>query len=194
MFENELQTRCAICVTGVLLGLVFVLAHLPVILLTPPVMVLFLGIVADPEETHAVWYGMLNTIGIFDVSTLTDEESGNYLQRKHYFWFGEVMMASNLAGSIAIPAGIFLAGRAEISLAFIGAAVLFLPLFVFMPKLIQHCMKADTEAAINAFGKNEQVKKVFWTLFVAMAGLVLTRVVDPVTAQQVVGIITGMGI
>ena len=193
MFENELQTRCAICGTGVLLGLVFVLAHLPIILLTLPVTVLFLGIVADPEETHAVWYGMLNTIGIFDVSTLTDEESGNYLQRKHYFWFGEVMMASNLAGSIAIPAGIFLAGRAEISLAFIGAAVLFLPLFVFMPKLIQCAMKADTEAAINAFGKNEQVKKVFWTLFVAMAGLVLARVVDPVTAQQVVGMIAGMG-
>jgi len=43
------------------------------------------------------------------------------------------------------------------------------------------------------YGKNEQVKKVFWALFVAMAGLVLTRVVDPVTAQQVVGIITGVG-
>jgi hypothetical protein len=54
-------------------------------------------------------------------------------------------------------------------------------------------MKADTEAAINAFGKNEQVKKVFWTLFVAMAGLVLARVVDPLTAQQLIGIITGMG-
>ena len=36
--------------------------------------------------------------------------------------------------------------------------------------------------------------KVFWTLFVAMAGLLLARVVDPVTAQQVVGIITGMGV
>jgi len=63
-----------------------------------------------------------------------------------------------------------------------------------MPKLIQQCMKADTEAAINAFGKNEQVKKVFWTLFVAMAGLVLAHVVDPVTAHQIVGIITGMGV
>jgi hypothetical protein len=49
-------------------------------------------------------------------------------------------------------------------------------------------------AAINAFGKNEQIKKVFWTLFVAMAGLVLARVVDPVTTQQVVGIITGVGV
>jgi len=54
-------------------------------------------------------------------------------------------------------------------------------------------MKADTEAAINAFGMNEQVKKVFRTLFVAMAGLVLARVVDPVIAQQVVGMIMGMG-
>jgi hypothetical protein len=33
------------------------------------------------------------------------------------------------------PVGIFLAGRAEHTLAFIGAAVLFLPLFVFLPKL-----------------------------------------------------------
>ena len=45
--------------------------------------------------------------------------------------------------------------------------------------------------SIDAFGKNEQVKKVFWTMFVAMAGLMMARVVDPVTAQQVVGIITG---
>jgi len=48
------------------------------------------------------------------------------------------------------------------------------------------------ESSIEVFGKNEPVKKVFWTLFVAMAGLVLARVVEPVTAQQVVGIITGI--
>jgi len=193
MFGNELQTRIAICGTGVLLGLVFVLAHLPLILLTLPVMVLFLGIVADPEETHAVWYGMLHTLGIFDVSTLTDAENVNYARKKHYFWFGEVVMAGILAGSIAVPAGIWFAGQTETSLAFIGAAVLFLPLFVFLPKLIQRAMKTDADAVINAFGKNEQVKKVFWTLFVAMAGLVLARVVDPVTAQQVVALITGIG-
>jgi hypothetical protein len=93
-----------------------------------------------------------------------------------------------------VPAGIWFAGQAEVSLAFIGAAVLFLLLFVFMPKLMQHGMKADTEVVIDAFRKNEQVKKVFWTLFVAMAGLVLARVVDPVIAQQVVRIITGMGV
>ena len=49
--------------------------------------------------------------------------------------------------------------------------------------------KADADAAIDAFGKNEQVKKVFWTLFFAMAGLILARVVDPVTAQKVVEVI-----
>jgi hypothetical protein len=63
-----------------------------------------------------------------------------------------------------------------------------------MPKSIQRAMKADKDAVIDAFGKNEQVKKVFWTMFVAMAGLELARVVDPVTAHQVVGIITGMGV
>jgi hypothetical protein len=193
MFENELQTRCAICGTGILLGLIFVVAHLPLILLMFPVTVLFLGIVADPDETHAVWYGMLNTLGIFDVSTLSDAENETYTREKHYFWFGEVMMASNLAGSIAVPAGIWFAGQTEISLAFIGAAVLFLPLFVFMPKLIQRGMKADTDAVIDAFGKNEQVKKVFWTMFLAMVGVVVARVVDPVTAQQVVAIM-GLGV
>ncbi len=192
MFENELQTRCAICGTGILLALVFVLARLPFILLTVPVAVLFLGIVADPEETHAVWYGVLNTLGIFDLSVLDPAEVANYAEKKHYFWFGEVSTAAVLAGTFAVPLGIYLAGRAEITLAFIGAAVLFLPLFVFIPKLVQRAMKVDTDAVIDSFGKNEQIKKVFWTLFVALAGLVMARVVDPVTAQQVVGMLTGM--
>jgi hypothetical protein len=102
-------------------------------------------------------------------------------------------MASILADLFAIPAGIFLAGRAEVTLAFIGASVLFLPLFVFLPKLIQRAMKADVDAAIGTFGKNEQTKKVFWTMFVSMTGLVLARVLDPETARQAVGVITGMG-
>ncbi len=135
MFENEVQTRAAICGTGILLGLVQVLAHLPLILLVVPVAVLFFGLVADPEETHAVWYGMLNMLGIFDLSVLTDAERLNYAEKRHYFWFGEVGMAVMMAGVFAVPLGIFLAGRAEITLAFIGAAVLFLPLFVFLPKL-----------------------------------------------------------
>jgi hypothetical protein len=194
MFENEIQTRCAICGTGILLGAVFLLSHFPVILLVVPVAVLFLGLVADPEETHAVWYGMLNTLCVFDFSALTDAEKGNYAVKKHYFWFGEVGMAAVLAGMFAVPAGIFLAGRAEITLAFIGAAVIFLPLFVFLPKVIRFCRKVNTDAVLDAFGKNEHVKKVFWIMFVSMAGLVLARLLDPVTAQQVVGMITGMGV
>jgi len=193
MFENEMQTRCAICGTGILLAGVLAIAHLPLILLIIPIAILFLGLVADPEETHAVWYGMLNTIGIFDVSELTDAERENYAAKRHYFWFGEVAMASALADLFAIPAGIFLAGRAEVTLAFIGASVLFLPLFVFLPKLIQRAMKADMERAIDAFGKNEQTKKVFWTMFVSMTGLVLAQVLDPETARQGVGVITGVG-
>ena len=55
-------------------------------------------------------------------------------------------------------------------------------------------MHADPDIVLAAFGKNEQVRKVFWTVFIAMAGLVLTRIVDPGTAQQIVGIITGTGI
>jgi hypothetical protein len=42
-------------------------------------------------------------------------------------------------------------------------------------------------------GKNEHVRNVFWVVFVTMAGLVLARVLDPVTAQQIVGVITGLG-
>jgi uncharacterized PurR-regulated membrane protein YhhQ (DUF165 family) len=57
--------------------------------------------------------------------------------------------------------------------------------FVAIPNIF-----ADTNAAIDAFGKNERVKKVFRAMFVAMTGLVLTRVLSPATAQQVVGIIT----
>ena len=194
MFENEMQTRCAICGTGILLGLVLVLAQLPLLLLIVPVAILFLGIVADPDEIHAIWYGMLNTLGIFDLSVLTDAERLNYAEKRHYFWFGEVEMAAVLAGMIAVPLGIFMAGRTEITLGFIGAAVLFLPLFVFLPKLIQRAMKADVDVVIEAFGKNEQVKKVFWTFFIGMAGLVLARVVDPATAQQIVQMIIGLGV
>ena len=192
MFENEMQTRAAICGTGILLAIIFFFAGFPLVLQIMPVAVLFLGLVADPEETHAVWYGMLNTLGIFDVSVLTDAEKTEYAAKRHYFWFGEVGMSAVLAGIFAVPLGIFLAGRAEITLAFIGAAVVFLPLFVFLPGLIRRAMKVDTGAAIDAFGKNEHMKKVFWTLFLALAGLVLARIVDPATAQQVLGILAGM--
>jgi hypothetical protein len=54
--------------------------------------------------------------------------------------------------------------------------------------------REQMDAVIELFRKNEQVRNVFWALFIAMAGLVLAQVLDPVTAQQVVGIISGMGI
>lgn len=38
------------------------------------------------------------------------------------------------------------------------------------------------DAAIEAFGGNEQVKRVFWTRFVSIDGLILAPVIDPVTA------------
>jgi hypothetical protein len=76
-------------------------------------------------------------------------------------------------------------------LAFIGTAVLFLPLFVFLPRLIRFAMKADTDAVLDAFGKNEQIKKVFWPS-AATAGLVLTRVVDPATAERIARMIAGI--
>ena len=100
-------------------------------------------------------------------------------------------MAAALSGIFAVPAGIFLAGKAEIALAFIGTAVLFLPLFVFLPKLIQRALKVDIDSVIDMFGKNEQVKKVFWAVFVAVAGVVLTNILDPITAQKIVSVITG---
>ncbi len=193
MFEDERMTRVAICGAGLLLAIIFLLAHLPLLLLIVPVGILFLGLVADPFETHAVWYGMLNTLGIWDLSALTDSERLTYAEKRHYFWFGEVGMAAILAGIFAVPAGIYLAGRAEMSLAFIGAAIIFLPLFVFLPKLIQRGMKADTDAVIAEFGKNEQVKKVFWSVFATMAGVVLAHVVDPVMGQEIVGLVMGMG-
>ena len=43
MFENELQTRAAICGTGCLLGLVLVLAHLPLLILIVPIAVASIG-------------------------------------------------------------------------------------------------------------------------------------------------------
>ena len=194
MFENERETRAAICGTGVLLALIFFFAHLPVLTLMVPVAILFLGIVADPEETHAVWYGALNVLGIFEIAELTDAEKKNYAEKRHYFWFGEVGMASILAGIFAVPAGIFLAGRTEISLAFTGAAVLFLPLFIFLPKLMQKAMLADTDVILDTFGKNEHVKKVFWAVFSILGCLVLAQVTDPGTAQKIVGIITGTAV
>ena len=190
MFENEWQTRCAICGTGVLLAAVLLFARLPFVLLLVPVAVLFIGLTADPYHTHAIWYGMMNALGIFRIDRLDPEDLEIYTEQPHYFWIGEVGMATILAGTFAVPAGIYLAGRTGIALAFILAMIVFMPLFVFLPKLIQRGMQADAEAVVEAVGKNEQVMKVIWTLVIAITGLVITKVLDPGMAQQVVGVLT----
>lgn len=139
-------------------------------------------------------WGVLHAIGMFDpAEQLTDEDmQADPAEYRTWFGLGEVVMAGLLAGIIAIPAGFWFAGRTELSLAFIGAGVLFLPLFVFVPRLIRYAMKADTDAVLDAFGKNEQTKKVFWALFIATAGLLLAQVVDPATAQKMAEILAGL--
>jgi hypothetical protein len=46
---------------------------------------------------------------------------------------------------------------------------------------------------LEAFGRNEQTKKVFWALFLALAGLVLAEIADPAAAQKITEILAGMG-
>ncbi|NTV00958.1 MAG: hypothetical protein HGA55_07555, partial [Methanoregulaceae archaeon] len=129
----------------------------------------------------------------FDPAGLTnDEKPQDMAEYRTWFCLGETCMASLLAATIAVPAGVWFAGLTVLPLAFIGAAVLFLPLFIFLPRLIRSAMKADTDAVLDAFGKNEQTRKVFWALFAATAGLVLAQVVDPKIAQEFAGIIAGI--
>jgi hypothetical protein len=85
-------------------------------------------------------------------------------------------------------------GRSEIWLASTSAAFLFLPMFRLLPKLIQRAMKPDADAVMEAIGKNEQVKKVFWTLFISMAVLVLAQIADPATAEMIIRILTTTGL
>ena len=141
---------------------------------------------------RALWWGVLHAIGMFGMGDLTEEEKIEGAERRAWFSVGEVIMASILAGSIAVPAGSWFATRTETPLAVIGGAVLFLPLFVFLPRMIRYAMKADTDAVLEAFGKNEQVRKVFWTFFIATAGLVLAQVVDPAAAEKIVGMVAGV--
>jgi F0F1-type ATP synthase assembly protein I len=134
--------------------------------------------------------GVLHAIGMFDPAVMTEEEKAeDPAEYRTWFCLGETGMAALLAADIAVPAFFWFAGMTALPLAVIGAAVLFLPLFVFLPKIIRYAMKTDTDAVLEAFGKNEQTKKVFWALFIATAGLVLAEVLDPVTANQIVGMI-----
>jgi hypothetical protein len=44
------------------------------------------------------------------------------------------------------------------------------------------------------FGKHEQVKRVFWAAFVAVAGIILTKILDPVLAQEILRVIAATGV
>ena len=146
-----------------------------------------------PDAVRTFCRGVLHAIGMFDPAGLTNEETvQDMAEYRTWFCIGETCMASLLAATIAVPAGFWFAGIAALPLAFIGTAVLFLPLFVFLPRLIRSAMKADTDAVLDAFGKNEQTRKIFWVLFAATAGVVLAQLVDPVTAQKIAGMIAGI--
>ena len=118
---------------------------------------------ALPDAFRTLCRGVLHAIGMFDPAEMTNsEKAADPVEYRTWFHFGETCMAALLAGNIAVPAGVWFATRTELPLAFIGASVLFLPLFVFLPQLIRYAMKVDTDAVLDAFGKNEHVKKVFW--------------------------------
>ncbi|HSQ93439.1 MAG TPA: hypothetical protein VLL74_04010 [Methanoregula sp.] len=135
---------------------------------------------------------MLSTLGIFDAGALDDAEKAVYAGKRHCFWFGEVAMAAVLAGAVAAPAGSILAAKAGPALAFAATAVLFLPLFVFLPKVLKRALAADTDAVLALFGKNGQVQRAFWGIFAAFAGLVLAQAFDPAATQGVLELIAGI--
>ena len=148
---------------------------------------------ALPDASRTFCWGVLHAIGMFDPAGLSNEEKvQDMAEFRTWFCMGETCMAALLAANIAVPTGVWFAGITALPLAFIGTAVLFLPLFVFLPRLIRYAMKADTDSVLDAFGKNEQTRKVFWALFTVTAGLVLAQVVDPAAAQQIVGIFAGI--
>ena len=59
-----------------------VVAHLPIILLVVTVVILFIDMVADTEELHAAWYGMLSTVGIFAPAVLGNVATSLSIRRK----------------------------------------------------------------------------------------------------------------
>jgi hypothetical protein len=96
-----------------------------------------------------------------------------YAERRYYFWFGEVASAAALAGPLTVPLGIYLAVKSGSLFSFAIAALIFLLLFIFLPKLIRQGMMTNTDTIIQLFWKNGQIKKVFWSMFIVLARFVL---------------------
>jgi len=191
--NNDLQARAARCSGANLLAIIFIFAYVPLILLAVPAGIVLSGMVTNPEGIHAAWYGMLSTAGIFDPAVLTEEEKTAIVQERHYFWFGEVVSATALAGAFTVPLGMYVTAKSGSLLSFTNAAKIFLLLFIFLPKLIRKGMSTDTDTIIRLFGKNEQVNKVFWSVFIVLAVFILAQVVNPATAQEILRLLTGMG-
>jgi hypothetical protein len=74
---------------------------------------------------------------------LVPEDLEIHTGQPHYFWLGEMGTAAVLTGVFAVPAGIYLAGRTGIALAFILEMIVFIPLF---------CLPAETDPARDAGG------------------------------------------
>lgn len=136
------------------------------------------------SRMQAFCCGVLHAIGRFDPACLAGEDRIDTAGERVWFALGETTMAGLLALTLAAPAGYCLAQEAGPVPGLTAAVLIFLPLFVFVPKLMRYATNADTQAVIRAFGKNEQIKKVFWTVFLALAGLVLAQAGSPALAVK----------
>jgi hypothetical protein len=141
---------------------------------------------------QAFSFGALHAIGRFDPACLAGEDRIDTASERVWFALGETSMAALIALVFAVPAGFCVAAKAGITGALVAAGLLFLLLFVFVPKLVRYGAAADTGAVILAFGKNEQIKKVFWTVFLALAGLVFAQVAEPGAVEQVLAVLAGI--
>lgn len=144
------------------------------------------------SRTRVFCCGVLHAIGRFDPACLAGEDRIDTAGERVWFALGETTMAGLLALILAAPAGYDLAQEAGPVPALTATVLIFLPLFVFVPKLMRYATNADTQAVIRAFGKNEQIKKVFWTVFLALAGLVLAQVAGPDAVEQVLAVLAGI--
>ncbi len=147
---------------------------------------------AELFPTRAFCCGVLHAMGTFDPAGLTADDRIDTANERVWFALGETTMAGLLALTVAAPAGYCCAKDAGPVPALTAAVIIFLPLFVFVPKLMRYATHADTGAVIVAFGKNEQIKKVFWTVFFALASLVLAQVAGPETVEQVLAVLAGI--
>lgn len=147
---------------------------------------------ADISRMQAFCFGVLHAIGMFDPACLAAEDRIDSAGERAHFALGETAMAAFTALIIAVPAGCCFAATATTAGALTATGLLFLLLFIFVPKLMRYATGADTEAVIAAFGKNGQVRKVFWTVFLALAGLVLAQVAEPGAVEQVLAVLAGI--